>query len=263
MLNTQRINKLLVLLILVLFTSCITNKDVVYLREMGDKQVIKARNIKAPEYKIKVGDNLYIDVQAYNSEVEDLFNTTRRAGTYYYMSGNYGSPTTQYLSGYIVDYDGTISVPMLGKIPVENLTLNEIQMKIRKRVGTMIKGAVVKVRMLNYKITILGEVHRPGTYYNYNASISVLDAISMANGITDYALVKNVLVVRQTKDGAKTYRIDLRDKNFMFSEAYFLNVNDVVYIQPDKWKSIKVNSTFYSLVISSISTLVLVLNLLK
>jgi polysaccharide export outer membrane protein len=106
----------------------------------------------------------------------------------------------------------------------------------------------------------LGEVKNPGVYYNYNKSITILDALGMANGTTDDASVRKVLVIRSTDSGNKSYRLDLTEKSMMSSEAFYLLPNDVLYIEPDKYKNHNINTTAFSLVLTAISTTILILS---
>jgi polysaccharide export outer membrane protein len=235
----------------------------VYLRNVADKELMEGVPSDAPVYKVKINDNLYVDIQSLSPEVNMLFNPSNNEGNGSNTFHNYGTVTTQYINGYQVDLNGYITLPLLGKFKLAGLTLEECKALVQKKTNEFIKDGNVKLRLLSYKLTVLGEVKHPGVYYNYNASITVLEAISMASGISDYAHVKDVLVVRPTDKGSKSYRLDLTDKKFMSSQAFYLLPNDIVYVQPDKYKSVKVNSTFYSLILSSVSTLILILSVLK
>lgn len=260
----MKLNKLLTLsFILILLASCKTNKDMVYLHNTNDLELMDGMPKTAPVYKVKENDNLYVDIQSLSPEINAIFNPTNRQGMQTSSSQNYGTQSSQYLNGYQVDLYGDITLPLIGKIPVLGKSVEACQILIQKKASEFIKDAIVKCKLLSYKITVLGEVKNPGVYYNYSSAITVLDAISMAKGITDYGHIKKVLVVRQTDNGSRSFRLNLTDKKFLNSEAYFLLPNDVLYVQPDKYKSVKVNSTFYSLLLSSVSTLILILNVIK
>jgi len=250
-------------LLVMLLVSCKTNKDLVYFNNASNNELIEDVQNNAPIYIVKSGDNLFVEIQSINPEINAVFNPTQRKGTQSGVQQNYGQLSSQYLNGYFVDVQGNICLPMIGDVSVIGLSLEDANKRIQAKVDEYIKDATVKVKLLSYKITVLGEVKNPGVYYNYNNSLTVLEAISMARGITDYAHVKRVLVVRSAEKGSKTFRLNLTDKKFLKSDAFFLQPNDVVYVQPDKYKSIKLNSTFYSLMLSSVSTLILILNVLK
>ena len=108
----------------------------------------------------------------------------------------------------------------------------------------------------------MGEVATPGVYYNYNSSLTVLEAISMANGITEYAKIDRVLVMRTSEKQSETFRLDLTKKDFLKSKAFFLQPNDVVYVEPHRIKNTNMNSAVYSILLSTVSTAVLITSLI-
>jgi polysaccharide export outer membrane protein len=168
----------------------------------------------------------------------------------------------QYPNGYLVDSNGNIALPILGYIGVAGLTQAEAQTKVQERANEYLKDASVKVKLLNFRVSVMGEVRTPGVYYNYSSSLTVLEAISMANGLSDYARIRRVLVMRTTDKESKTYRLDLSRKDFLKSEAFFLQPNDVIYIEPHKIKNTNLNSSVYSILLSTVSTAVLITSLI-
>lgn len=142
---------------------------------------------------------------------------------------------------------------------VSGVTLSQVQSVVQKKADEFLKDAIVKVKLLNFKITIAGEVRNPNVYYNYNNSITILEALAMANGNTDFASIKNVMVIRPIPQGEKTYMLDLSSKKAYLSEAFYLQPNDYVIVQPDRYKNFQLNSQAYSLVLSSLSVLIAVL----
>jgi len=171
----------------------------------------------------------------------------------------YATPSGAYLYGFELDAAGYVNLPMLGKILVLGETLNQAQSVVQKKADEFLKDAIVKVKLLNFKITIAGEIRNPGVYYNYNNSISVIEALAMASGNTDYASIKKVMVVRSDPQGEKTYMLDLSSKKAYLSEAFYLQPNDYVIVQPDKYKNFQLNGPAYSLILSSLSVLIVVL----
>lgn len=258
-------NKIVLIIFLVtglFFTSCRTNKDLVYLSNTNDEEVLDGVPIKTSEYIIKTNDNLYVDIQSMSPEVNAMFNPTKGMNSTGGTSQNYGQPASQYLNGFQVDLFGNVKLPIIGDVSVAGMSLKDAREAIQLKADEYIKDSTVKLKLLSFKITVLGEVKRAGVYYNYNSSMTVLDGISMASGVTDYGRIQKVLVLRPTDTGSKTYRLDLSNKKFLSSEAFFLQPNDVVYVEPDKYKNVKLNSPLYSLFLSTLSTLILVLNIL-
>lgn len=244
-------------------SSCRTNKDLVYLNNTQNQELLEGLPTKVSEYTIKVNDNLYVDIQSMSPEVNAMFNPSKGSGMQSGTQQNYGQLSGQYLNGFQVDLSGNVSLPIIGKVALAGQSLKQARESIQLKANEYIKDATVKVKLLSFKVTVLGEVKNPGVYYNYNNQMTVLDGISMASGVTDYGRIQKVLVLRPIEKGSKTYRLDLSNKKFLGSEAFFLQPNDVVYVEPDKYKNVKLNSPIFSLFLSTISTLILALNVLK
>lgn len=240
-----------------LLFSCRSSKELIYLKDTANNEIIKGLST---EYILKPGDILYVSIKSMNPEVNLLFNPEanmeRDAGQGYQK---YTSPSGAYLYGYEVDGEGNIKLPMLGKIKVSDFPMSQIETIVQKKADEYLNDAIVKVKLLNFKITVLGEIRNPNVYYNYNNSITVIEAIAMANGNTDFASIKKVMIIRPIPEGQKTYFLDLSSKNIYASEAYYLQPNDYVIVQPDKYKNFQLNSQAYSLIFSSISILLAVL----
>jgi polysaccharide export outer membrane protein len=231
-----------------------------FFQNMSDHELNKTA-VEPPEYLIKPDDNLFIDIQSQNPEVDALFTPTR--SSMYGTQSNYGDLPGQYLNGYQVDGKGMIHLPVIGEISVADKTEEGAKIAIKQKADEFIKNATVKVKILTYKIMVLGEVRNPGVYRNYNKSITILEAIGMANGTSDYASVRKVLVIRPTVKGDKSYRLDLTKKEVLASEAFYLLPNDVVYVEPDRYKNFSLNSTVYSMALSAITTSILILTYLN
>jgi len=212
--------------------------------------------LDAPEYIIKPYDNLYLNILTLDAEINNLFNPSSGGGGGY-GSGTqqmYGDRASQYINGYMVSGNGVIKVPILGEVEVAGLNLTQAQELIAQRAQEYLKEPNVKVKVLNFKVNVLGEVRSPGIFYNYEGSINILDAISMANGITDYANINDVLVIRHNEDITNSFNIDFSDKSVYTSEAFFLQPNDIIYIKPNRFKGRQENRTVYSLMLSTVST---------
>lgn len=138
--------------------------------------------------------------------------------------------------------------------------MDEAITSIRQRADQYLKDATVIVKLISFKVSVIGEVNRPGTYNNYNNQLTVLEAISLAGDITDYGNRKEVLILRPSSGGTKTFRLDLTNKNILTSDGFFLLPNDIIYVEPIKTKSFRMNMSTISLAFTSISTLILVLN---
>lgn len=241
-----------------LLLSCRSSKELIYLKDASNGEIIKEFST---EYILKSGDILYVSIKSISPEVNALFNpeSNMESSGGGMGSQKFTSPNGAYLYGYELDNDGNIKLPMLGKIKVAGVNISQVESVVQRRADEFLKDAIVKVKLLNFKITVAGEVRSPGAYYNYNNSINVLEAIALASGNTDFATIKKVMVVRSYPEGKKTYYLDLSSKNSYLSEAFYLHPDDFVIVQPDKYKNFQLNSQAYSLMFSSISMLLAVL----
>ena len=258
------INISLILFFAVMF-SCRSSKDLIFLKDAANNEIIKGLST---EYILKPGDILYVSIKSMSPEVNSLFNPESGmesgSGSGSGSSSGYGftrytSPSGAYLYGFELDTEGNIKLPIIGKVRVSDETLTRAELIVQKRADEFLKDAIVKVKLLNFKVTVTGEVRNPGTYYNYNNSITVIEALAMASGNTDFASIKKIMVVRRFPGGNKSYLLDLSKKNIYLSEAFYLQPNDYVIVQPDRYKNFQLNSQAYSLIFSSMSILLAVL----
>jgi polysaccharide export outer membrane protein len=240
--------------------SCRSSQELIYLSNSDHLELLQDLPDTITEYVVKPGDILYISVKSMNEEVNALFNPeegiTSQAA---YSSQKFITPQGAYLYGYEIDDAGNLNLPILGNIPVLGHNQSEIQTIVQQQADKYLKEAIVKVKLLNYKVTVLGEVRSPGVYYNYNNKFTVFEALAMANGNTDFASIKRVRVMRPQAGGKKMYMLDLSSKDIFLSEAFYLQPNDYVFVEPDQYKNFQLNSQAYSLFFSSLSMLLAVL----
>ena len=253
-------SKLFLMIFLIAMYSCRSSKDLIYLTDASNNEIINGLPIQTTEYILKTGDILYISIKSMNPEVNLLFNPeSNMEGSNGQGYMKYTTTSGAYLYGYEIDTEGNIKLPMLGKIKVSGVSLTQIEPIVQKKTDEFLKDAIVKVKLLNFKITVTGEVTNPGTYYIYNNSVTVIEALALASGNTDFASIKKIMVVRSFPEGNKSYLLDLSSKNIYLSEAFYLQPNDYVIVQPDKYKNFQLNSQAYSLIFSSLSVLLAVL----
>jgi len=261
-----RNNKIRIIVILssIGIFSCKSYKDLSYFGAESDAEAKIYHEIDKPQdYIIKINDNLYISILTSNSELNAIYNPAVPSnivtgGSVGGTSSNYGAPSGQYLNGYMVDKGGSVNLPIIGEIHVDGLTIPEAEAKIKLRATEFLKEPSVKVKLLSFKVTVLGEVRTPGIYYNYNISFTVLDAISLANGNTDFSNIGKVRVLRQTQAGIVAHRLNLKNYDFLSSEAFYLQPDDVIYIEPAKYKNVALKTPVVSLLLTSVTTIVLI-----
>ena len=220
------IKKLLRLFIIsVILQSCANKKDILYYQDV-DKN--SQNQVQYFSNKIQVNDILYIKVSTLITESVEPFNIL--GGT-----GSNINVTTLKLQSYLVLEDGTIAFPLLGNIKVKGLSLIEVQnliIKMLKEKG-FVKEPTVIVRVINCKVTILGEVNSPGTYSFEEQTISINQAIGYAGGLTINGIRKDVLVIREV-DGIRTYtRLDLTKSDWFNGDYYYVKQNDVIIVNPN------------------------------
>lgn len=215
-----------------MLVSCKSRKDVVYLQDVVP---LKQQEIEQRfEVYIHEDDLLAIMVNSKDPELALPFNMPMVS---YQIGSNSG--TQQRVLGYLVDVNGDIDFPILGKLHVAGLTRWELRELIKNKLieGDLIKDPVVTVQFLNFKVSVMGEVARPGSFNIQGDRITLLEALSMAGDLTIYGRRDRVAVIRE-KDGQRTILFhDLRSADVFTSPCYYLQQNDIVYVEPNKAKS--------------------------
>ena len=251
------------LLLVVTFASCSSYKDVPYIQ---NPEVVNRYKGELPMYDAKImpKDLLSITVNTTDPEAAAPFNLTMQTqlNVEYSRRSVTTSPTLQQ---YLVNNEGTIDFPVVGRLKVGGLTKNQTEDLIREKLVPYLKETpIVTVRMANYKIAVLGEVARPGSFTVSNEKINVLEALAMAGDMTVYGVRNDVKLIREDAQGHRQIiSLDLTDSNFILSPYYYLNQNDIIYVTPNKTKA--KNSDIGSstnLIISGTSILISMLNML-
>lgn len=240
-----------------LLSSCIPTKRIKYLQDPKEANAART-DFKKPdsiEYLVHKGDNLYIRVNS----LEEKSNYFQRPGN----MDNYYSESSIYLNSYTVNDSGYIEFPLIGKIIVNNFTIEQIRKKLQAKVEEYVKNTTVIVKLANFRVSMLGEFKNPGKYVVYQDKINIFEAIAMAGDMTDFARRNKVLLVRQSEKGAKTYRLNLNDYSLLESDFYYLMPNDLVYAEPLKGKAFAFSEFPYALILSTITTGLLLINYFK
>ena len=260
----RKLNSLyMTFMVVIVITSCTTTKEITMFQ---DKDILNRYDIppKAPEHKIRPFDNLYLSVKTMEPEVNALFNPSSQGDGFSSSTQQmFGTPEGRDINGYRVSKEGTIEIPIIGEIQLVGLSLDEAKERIKEKAEEYLIDPTIQVKFLNYKVDILGEVARPGIYYNYEGNLNVLDAISMAGGISDFADLENALLKRQNGDRIVTHAINLADNSVYTSDIFYLQPNDLVYIPPSKLKRRRENVQTYNQLLATISTLLVAVALVK
>ena len=234
-----------------ILSSCVPMKRIRYLQDPKNEKEVRTefQKIDAAEYTVHKGDNLFIQVNALEDK-NNYFDEPGDATNYYTESGIY-------LNSYTVNDSGFVEFPLIGKILVNGLTIEQIQKELQKKVDDYVKNTIVIVKLANFRIAMLGEFKAPGKYLVYQDKINIFEAIAMAGDMTDFAKRNQVLLVRQSENGVKTKRLNLNDYSMLESEYYYLMPNDLVYVEPLKGKQFAFSEFPYLLILTTITTTLL------
>jgi polysaccharide export outer membrane protein len=172
----------------------------------------------------------------------------------------FSNPGNLFLEGYSVDDLGRVNLPILGLLTVKDLTMDEVQNLIQTNANKFLKNATVVVKLISFKITVLGEVNNPGYHYVYNNQATILEALGLAGDLTIFASRKDVRLIRAVPRGSEVVLLDLKDPELLRSKYFYLMPNDVLYVEPLRARSKRSNLENLTLVFSAITTAVLILN---
>jgi len=219
------------MLFVLLFSSCSTKEKMVYFQ--SDKSIedslFQAKTHYSPVFK--KDDFISVILTADDAEAVAPFNFPVNEAMRMTNNGyTQGNPVRR---GYLIDENGNVSLPVIGEVHLAGKTRTEAVKMLEEIYNDYLQNPVVNIHIENYKITVLGDVNRPGTYKIPNERITLLEAIGLAGDLKMSGVRSNVLVIREHDGKKKEYRVDLTSKDFLASDVYYLEQNDVVYIEPN------------------------------
>ncbi|HVX52675.1 MAG TPA: polysaccharide biosynthesis/export family protein [Chitinophagaceae bacterium] len=232
------------LFIVFFFTSCKTYKNIPYFQDLSDSARISVLKAPYQDLRIQPDDILSITIQTVDPAGNAVFNQASPS-TYVSqnpsaingsLSASAAASVSQPLGGYLVNKQGDIDLPMLGTFHVAGLTTLAAQDSIAQRTALYYKSPTVLVRFSNFKVTVLGEVNRPGSYVIPNERVTIFDALGLAGDLTIFGKRENVLLVRDSANQSQLVRLNLNSKDIVSSSYFYLRQNDVLYIEPLKEK---------------------------
>jgi polysaccharide export outer membrane protein len=247
---------LVILTILGLASSCASKKDVAYFQNLSQDNVRSNLDstAKFEEPKIQPDDILAITIITIDPSSASAANQTGIMPS----GGSSNNSADRQINGFLVDKNGEVELTMIGKVKVAGLTTYEAKELIRSKAAKDFKDPNVNLRFANFKISVLGEVAKPGAYIMPNEKVSILDVLSLAGDLTLYGKRQNILVFREI-DGQKiTGRLNINSTDLFKSPFYYMRQNDVIYVEPTKAKVAALNNptrTTIGIVLSSISVL--------
>jgi len=250
------INKKYFVFILITFLlfSCTPRKKQIYFNFGNISSQEHAETIMR-SYKLQKGDLLYIKVLTLDEKTFKLFNSE-------WNNSATRSELSQFLESYSISDAGYIELPIIGKINALNNTIEELQTNIQKQIDNFLMDALVVVKLSNFKITVMGEVVRPGTFKINDNSVNILEAISMAGDLGVYGNRENIKIIRRS-EGDKIGTIDITNINAINSEFFYLKPYDLIYVEPTVAKSLGFKEFPFSILFSSITTVIVLINFLN
>ena len=245
--------KPLLLLVLAILCSCGSRKDIVYFQDEPITNESLSQLSNDFEIRYKPNDILTIDVSAEVAESVSAFNLPVVT---YDTSGGTISQNNIIRQTYLVDPEGNIEFPVLGTVKIAGLTRVEATNMLKEKIGEYVNEFIVNIRLINFTITVLGEVNKPGAYTVQDERISLTEALGLAGDLTIYGKRNNVFLIREVEGKKKYAKFDLTSINVVNSPVYYLSQNDVIYVEPN---SARVRSSSFNpntgVLISAVSTL--------
>ena len=248
-------------ILIAILTSCRTSNQITYFQDIEQNKSGKITE-QAINYEARIcpDDQLSIFVSSIDPNAVAVFNLPL---TSYLTPGETDVTTTPVMQTYLVDTDGYIEFPVLGKIKVIGQTRSELAATLKEKISAYAKDPLVTIKIQNFKVSILGEVNTPGTQTITNERISILDAIGLAGDLTIYGERTNVLIIRDNNGKKEYHRLDLTSSEAFSSPYYYLKQNDIVYVEPNKARrnnssysqSAQFNISVASTIVSAISVI--------
>ena len=246
--------------LLSLLTSCVTTKKTIYFENKDEINTALSKTLY--DAKIMPKDILKIQVFSMTPGIVEPFNllkSTQASSTMNSSSTNQGATVYDYL----VDNEGNVDMPIIGTVHLGGLTKNEAEQLIKSKIVPYLSETekpIVHVRIANYKYAVLGGVNKPGVFTTQNEKVSILEAIAQAGDLTTFARRDHIFLVRENAEGQKDYhQLDINDANIISSPYYYLQQNDVIYVEQQK---IAANTSILLTITSaltSVATLILAL----
>jgi polysaccharide export outer membrane protein len=256
---SKRFTALSLVLVVFLFTSCLSNKKLIYFSALRDSSFVASYKDLVP--KIQKGDILFIAVNSADAKSSLLFSSPNSIA----VPGVNATGTAIPTNGFLVENDGTIFLPKIGKIMALGKTKYELTNAIQDSLLAYLKDPVVNIRFMNFRVTILGEVSKPGLYTSTNEKMSLPELLGLCGDLTALGNRNNILLLRDSANITISRKLNINNQSLLSSPYYYLQSNDVVYIEPINQKGYSTSQAIILIPVITgvISSLLLVLNFLK
>lgn len=244
----------LLLVMMLALSSCISMKNVRLLQETTKGAPESYSHTKKTVYHLKTGDHLYIKV----------FSVDPKTSRYFQADfPNLMNPSYIYLNSYPVDEEGYLHFSFIDKLMVKGLTVEEVKKKLQETLNEYFTEASIIVKLVNFRVSVLGEVKNPGTFTIDKDQVDLFQALGEAGGITNFGNLRKVTLIRQTGDGSEVHYLDLSRKDILASEYFYLMPDDVVYVEPRNSKPFVLETLPYGTLVSTFALVLSVLAIMK
>lgn len=218
-----------ILLFLFTFSSCITNSDLEYIR--SNKEIKKTKANKQV-YRLQHGDLISVQISTTTQQQHDFFNKENTSNSQLMIQN-------PYLYGYIINEEGNLDLPSFGKVKAAGFTLRELENVIKNIAVSYFESPVIKLNIINFEITILGEVNSPGTFKIVDPEVNILYALSLSGDMTQFGNRRKVKVIRNENELNRVFYVDLTKKGVLNNSDFMLQPHDIIYVAP-------LNKKFYA-----------------
>ena len=244
--RTIKVTVKIMLVVSIVLSSCISQNKVKLIQEKTAKTpMTDFTNSKVTTYRLQTGDHLYIEVYSVDPKTSKFFQTD---------FPDLMNPTYLYLKSYSVDEFGFINFSFIDKMYVKGLTVAEVKDLMQKAMNDYFKESTVVVKLVNFEISVIGEVNNPGSFTIYRDQVNLFQALGHAGGMKDFGNPKKVKLMRQTPTGSNLVELDLSDNKILESQYFYLQPNDVLYVEPLNAKSVAYTRFPYELLLVLLST---------
>jgi polysaccharide export outer membrane protein len=246
--SLRKLTVLIGIALVSLVSGCISSRELVYFQDQSATDSIRLVDRFVPT--VQPGDILSVRVSSLSPEAASFFNPPSATQPVDRLMTAATITALPELSGYLVNADGTLELPLIGKVPVGGLTTAQASDRIRDKLKTYLKEPTVNIRNQNFRVSVMGEVARPSLFTIPNEKITLLEALSLAGDITIYGRRDNVLLIREVNGQRNFTRIDLTKRDLFRSPYYYLHPNDVIYVEPGRARVATADRTYQLLPIA-------------
>ncbi|WP_425430710.1 polysaccharide biosynthesis/export family protein [Cecembia rubra] len=240
-------------IIFISITSSCSVRNLTYFSDLDYDKIYTKEITNENRVTIQTGDLLRITLSSLQPELNSMFNEPLDV-----MDYNRTVIKNINAEGFIVDEAGIINIPTVGNVKIAGLTKTEAKTIIEQRIGEYIKDPVVSIRFVNFKITVIGEVNNPSTFFVPNEEINIMEALGLAGDMTEFGLRESVLLIRE-KDGKRTVsKINFNSSDLLDSPLFYLKQNDIIYVQPHKLKAVKASTNERSMILLGIGASIII-----